>query len=299
MVKPTVKPTVNPTQKPVSEPAKEPEENAVTAPVVTVEIVSIPEPVATQAPENTQAYQNEQSEVGNTVITAVTPKPQTASEDKSAITFEMEDNSILYTQTLEQIREKGRKVTLEMGNGVTWNIDGSAIGDGSLQDIDFDVVMGRSNIPKAKRDALTEGENYVEFSLAHDGRFGFTAVLSISLENAEPGQYVNLFYYNESAGDFEFMCASLVGSTKIVSFEFVHASDYIIIISDEIKENMLDMRAPQLEEAERIVQEEMNNPANEKPAEEPKKAAGIIALIVLGSAAIVIAGYLIFRRKED
>lgn len=190
-------------------------------------------------------------------------------------------------------------MTLEMGNGVTWNIDGAAMDDGQLQDIDFDVMVGRSNIPKAKRDALTEGENYVEISLAHDGGFGFTVVLSISLENAEPGQYANLFYYDEATGEFRFMCASLVGSTKIASFEFVHASDYIIIISDETKENMLDMRAPQLEEAERIVQEERNSSANEKPAEEPKKAAGIIALIVLGSTAIVIAGYLIFRRKED
>ncbi|MDE7251313.1 MAG: hypothetical protein K2N82_15850, partial [Lachnospiraceae bacterium] len=90
-----------------------------------------------------------------------------------------------------------------------------------------------------------------------------------------------------------------VGSNKTARFEFVHASDYIIIISDEIKENLLELRAPQLEEAERIIQEELNNSANEKPAEEPKKAAGIIALIFLGSTAIVIAGYLIFRRKND
>lgn len=205
----------------------------------------------------------------------------------------------MYTQTLEQIREQGRKVTLEMGNGVVWNIDGTAMGDGPLQDIDFDVVVGKSNIPKAKRDALTEGENYVEISLAHDGRFGFTAVLSISLENAEPGQYANLFYYDETTGKFRFMCASLIGSKKTASFEFVHASDYIIIISDETKENLLELRAAQLEEAERIIQEELNSSANEKPAEEPKKAAGIIVLIVLGSTAIVIAGYLIFRRKED
>lgn len=205
----------------------------------------------------------------------------------------------MYTQTLEQIREQGRKVTLEMGNGVVWNIDGTAMGDSPLQDIDFDVVVGRSNIPKAKRDALTEGESYVEISLAHDGGFGFTAVLSISLENAEPEQYANLFYYDETAGEFRFMCASLIGSKKTASFEFVHASDYIIIISDETKENLLELRASQLEEAERIIQEELNNSANEKPAEEPKKAAGIIALIVLGSTAIVIAGYLIFRRKED
>lgn len=232
-------------------------------------------------------------------VTAATPKPQTAPEDKSAITFDMSNNSMVYTQTLEQIKEQGKKVTLEMGNGVTWKMDGSAMGDGPLSDIDFEVVLGKSGIPKVKRDALTEGENYVELSLAHDGGFGFTAVLSVTLENAQPGQYANLFYYNEATGEFRFMCASLIGSTKEASFEFAHASDYIIIISDETKENLLELKAAQMEEAEQAWQEELNNPANERPAEEPKKAAGIIVLILLGSVAIVIAIYLIFRKKND
>lgn len=262
---------------------------------------AVPEPAAVQESESAaaQASEREASNVENAVVTAVTPKPQTAPEDKSAITFEMKNNSILYTQTLEQIREQRRKVTLEMGNGVTWKIDGAAMSDEPLQDINFGVEIGRSNIPKAKRDALTEGENYIELSLAHSGRFGFTAVLSISLENAEPGQYANLFYYQEETGEFQFMCASLIGSTKTASFEFEHASDYVIIISDDRKENLLELRAAQMEEAERIVQEEMNSSANEKPAEEPKKAAGFIVLIVLGSTALVIAAYLIFRKKKE
>ena len=95
------------------------------------------------------------------------------------------------------------------------------------------------------------------------------------------------------------MCASLIGSTKEVSFEFTHASDYIIIVSDDIMDNLLELRAAKMEEAEQIWQEELNSSANEKPAEEPKKAAGMIALIILGSVAIVIAMYLIFRKKND
>lgn len=232
-------------------------------------------------------------------IAAATPRPQTAPEDKSEITFDMSNNSMVYTQTLEQIKEQGKKVTLEMGDGVSWSIDGSMIDEEPLSDIDFEVTMGRSEIPKVKRDALAEGEKYVELSLAHDGGFGFTAVLSVVLEDAQPGQYANLFYYDEATREFQFMCASLVGSTKEVRFEFTHASDYIIIISDDIKENLLELREAEMEEAEQIIQEELNNPANEKPAKEPEKAAGMIILIILGSIAIVIAIYLIIRKKDD
>ena len=44
---------------------------------------------------------------------------------------------MVYTQTLEQIREQGKKVTLEMGNGIVWRMDGSTMGEAPLNDIDF------------------------------------------------------------------------------------------------------------------------------------------------------------------
>ncbi|MDO4303011.1 MAG: hypothetical protein Q4D94_03780, partial [Bacillota bacterium] len=264
--------------------------------------------VPTQAPaevtiepqnsENTQLQEEALAEPEITV-TAATPQPQTASKDKSVIAMEMDHNSKVYAQTLEQIRDQGKKVVLEMGDGVSWSIDGNAMGDGELGDVDFKVTMGNSNIPKEKKDALTEGESYVELSLAHDGAFGFAAVLRVTLEEAQSGQYANLFYYNEQTGEFEFMCAALIGSDNVAAFEFMHASDYIIIVSDETKETLLEARAPEMEEAERIIMEEENNTANEKPAKEPVKAAGIIALILLGSTALVIGAFLIFRRKDD
>lgn len=311
MVTPQVTPqvlpvaTAKPTEKPTARPAENSasEDHTETAPIVTVETVRTPEPTpaATQIPEG-QAPEpdRQQQDAGMGVtVTAATPKPQTAPEDKSEIIFDMSNNSMVYIQTLEQIREQGKKVTLEMGNKVSWHIDGSLMGDEPLTDIDFEVLVGKSGIPKIKKETLTEGENYVELSLAHDGEFGFTTVLTVILENAQPGQYANLFYYHGETGEFQFMCASLIGSTKEVSFEFSHASDYIIIISDEIKEDLLELRAAEMEEAEQIWQDELNNPANERPAEEPKKAAGIIVLIILGSVAIAIAIYLIFRKKDD
>ncbi len=233
------------------------------------------------------------------IITAPTPQPQTASREKDVITMEMDQNSRIYAQTLEQIRDQGKKVVLEMGDGASWSIDGNTMGDGELDDIDFKITMGSSGIPGEKKDALTEGENYVEFSLAHDGAFGFTAVLHLTLEEAQPGQYANLFYYNEQSGEFEFMCASLISSSQEAAFEFMHASDYIIIISDDTKETLLEAKAAEMEEADRIIQEQENNSANEKPAEEPVKAAGIIAVILLGSTALVIGAFLIFRRRDD
>ena len=136
-------------------------------------------------------------------------------------------------------------------------------------------------------------------SLAHDGAFGFTAVLSVELKEAQAGQYANLFYYNEEADDFEFMCASLISSTGKAEFEFKHASDYVIIISDEIKENLLLEKAEQMQAVKEQEAKEIEQAKTELPAEEPKKAAGFLIVILLASVAIGIGAYLIFKKNGD
>ena len=160
------------------------------------------------------------------------------------------------------------------------------------------VSFKDSKIPEWKLAVLTENEIYVEMSLEHEGAFGFTAVLSVQLEDAQPGQYANLFYYNEQAGSFEFMCASLIDSKCSADFEFKHASDYVIIISDNTKENLLTEKAEAFAQAEMEKEEALAQAREELPAEEPKKAAGIIILILLASIALGIGAFLIFKKNE-
>ena len=251
------------------------------------------DPGQTQNEENSM---QENSAANEVVVAAVTPKPQTAPEDKSVLTMDMSGTGKIYTQTLEQIREQGRKVVLEMNDAVSWTIDGTQMGEEPLQDIDLTVVVGESKIPENRLKILTENEKYVELSLAHDGAFGFNAVLSVDLEDAQPGQYANLFYYNETTDEFEFMCATLVGSTGKAEFEFIHASDYVIIISDESKEDLLIEKAGEMQTVKRQEEEKMEQAKTELPAKEPQKAAGFLILILLASVAIGIGAYLIFKK---
>ncbi|MDE7404715.1 MAG: hypothetical protein K2M81_06370, partial [Lachnospiraceae bacterium] len=107
--------------------------------------------------------------------------------------------------------------------------------------------------------------------------------------------YANLFYYNEMTNAFEFMCATQVSSTGRANYEFRHASDYVIIISDDIRDTLLDEKAKEIIKAQTYIKAEM-------PTKEPAKAAGVIALIILISAGIGIGIYLIFRKmlmEED
>ena len=334
--KPTAKPTVAPTAKPTATPitgaGEEPTPTVAAAPTKAPTPRSTEKPVdnhtgseadtdqnadltennGTSENTNTQENTNVQTDPGQTqneensmqensaanevVVAAVTPKPQTAPEDKSVLTMDMSGTGKIYTQTLEQIREQGRKVVLEMNDEVSWTIDGTQMGEEPLQDIDLTVVVGESKIPENRLKILTENEEYVELSLAHDGAFGFNAVLSVDLEDAQPGQYANLFYYNETTDEFEFMCAALVGSTGKAEFEFMHASDYVIIISDESKEDLLIEKAGEMQTVKKQEEEKAEQAKTELPAKEPKKAAGFLILILLASVAIGIGAYLIFKK---
>ena len=229
-------------------------------------------------------------------VTASTPKPYTESGEKKTVSMDMSKTGMIYAQTLQQIKEQGMEVELKVNDKASWFIDGSTIEGDELVDINLGVTFGNSRIPKEKLAILTENEKYVEMSLTHEGEFGFTIVLSIKLEEAQPGQYANLFYYNEEAGDFEFMCATVIGNAGSADFEFSHASDYVIIISGETKETLLQEKEGALEEVKMRELETIAQAKEELPAKEPGKAAMIIVLILLGSVAIGIAIYLVKRR---
>ena len=307
---PTTKPTATPvptartTTAPVSQatgnseaaaPSKEavPSANvpAATSTISPESVAATSEPAAVNTEENTNS--------AGVTVAAVTPKPQTASEDKDILVMDMSKTGMIYAQTLQQIREQGREVVFEINDQISWKIDGSKIDSESLKDINLKVSLGSSQIPEHKLEALTENENYIELSLAHEGEFGFTAVLSVQLDNGQPGQYANLFYYNEETDDFEFMCASLINSKGIADFEFKHASDYVIIISDNTEENLLEEKAEEMDRAEDRAVEAMVQAKEELPAKEPGKAAGIIAIILLASAALGIGAYLIFKKNDE
>ena len=236
-------------------------------------------------------------------IVAATPKPQTAEDERPTVEMNMENTSKIYGDTLKMIREKGVDVVLTMNPDVTWTIDGTSIDTNEVQDVDLNVTLGNSEIPREMIEVLTEQEDYIELSLAHDGNFGFTATLTLSLEQGRPGEYANLYYYNKQENCFEFQCASEINVANKASFKFEHASDYVIIISKEAKSNLVEEHRAEFEQ---IVQKDEVIPAMENlslqeklPEKDTKKAIGYLALIILGSIAIGVAILLIVKGRED
>lgn len=121
----------------------------------------------------------------------------------------------------------GKDVTVHVSlpGGAYWEINGEDVTD--AKDVDLGVYLNTGDIPEEKIDEIAGDNDSMQFSLSHNGDFGFTGVLNIPVSSKYNGQYANLYYYNRSR-ELEFVGSSQVSGGK-VGFAFSHASDYIIV----------------------------------------------------------------------
>ena len=148
------------------------------------------------------------------------------------VTVAMNGTTVVPKDIFDSIKGENVTLVLDMGNGLSWKINGQDITEPS-GDIDFGVTAGADagkSIPVDVINSVT-GERYsINLTLAYDGEFGFTATLTINMEPKNSGMYANLFYYNEQTSELEFISAGQIDSDGNAELEFTHASDYTIVI---------------------------------------------------------------------
>ena len=164
-------------------------------------------------------------------------KPQ-LEEAKSGdtVTVAMNGTTVVPKDVIDSIKGKDTTLVLDMGNGLSWKINGQDITD-AAGDIDFDVTVGADAGKSIPVDVINNvtGERYsMNLTLAYDGEFGFTATLTVNMESKNAGLYANLFYYNEQTGELEFISAGQIDPDGNVELIFTHASDYTIVVDTRI-----------------------------------------------------------------
>lgn len=160
------------------------------------------------------------------------------SEEENTLVVDMNGQSIVPVDVLEEIKGKDIEVKFDLGDGIVWTVKGADITGTTLEDIDFAVTVNteenpNQNIPVSVINKVTGEKSHVEISLAHDGEFGFTAVLTLNLDAENAGLFANLYYYNPTKQAMEFICADEIAADGTTDLTFTHASDYTIVIDDE------------------------------------------------------------------
>lgn len=160
------------------------------------------------------------------------------SEEENTVVVDMNGQSVVPADVLEEIKGKDIEVKFDLGDGIVWTVNGADITGTTLEDIDFAVTVNtdekpNTNIPVEVINKVTGENTHVEISLAHDGEFGFTAVLSLNLDAENAGLFANLYYYNPTKQAMEFICADEIAADGTTDLTFTHASDYTIVIDEE------------------------------------------------------------------
>ena len=150
--------------------------------------------------------------------------------DGDTVVVDMNGTTRLPKSILEAIEGRNVYIVLDMGSGIMWTINGETIT--TPKNIDMRVSKNVKRIPVDIIDNVTGDKFNTEISLAHNGEFGFEAMLTISLGRKHNDKYANLYYYNRSDKAMEFIDCDLIanGEAQLI---FNHASDYAIVIDEE------------------------------------------------------------------
>lgn len=208
------------------------------------------------------------------------------------VTVAMNGTTVVPKDIFDSIKGENVTLVLDMGNGLSWKINGQDITEPS-GDIDFGVTVGADAGKSIPVDVINNvtGERYsMNLTLAYDGEFGFTATLTVNMESKNAGLYANLFYYNEQTGELEFVSAGQIDADGNVELEFTHASDYTIVVDAKIMSDngQADNKADE------------NIPASKTDDSTSKYAWNNTIIIIIGICIILIVfGAVFYVRKKS
>ena len=228
----------------------------------------------------------------------------TEAKEGETVSVHMNGATTVPGDVLSQISGKDITLVLDMGNGITWSINGKNFTKEAIGDINFGVTYGEEagrNIPMDVINNVT-GERYsMNLTLAYDGEFGFGAVLSINMDSKNEGLYANLFYYNPESGEMEFICAGQIGEDGNAELDFTHASDYTIVIDTQPMDGAGDEDTIEdTEETETAAEpaRETDEAGTAEPEKDDAGVTGWIMLIVVILAAAAGAGAVTLQKRK-
>ena len=214
-------------------------------------------------------------------------------QEGKTVTVDMNGSAVVPGDVLDEIKGKDITIVFDMGNGITWSVNGQSITSDKIGDIDFSVKVGTNTIPVDVINNVTGERQSKQISLAYDGEFGFTAVLSINMEASNAGMYANLFYFNEKIGELEFICADEIAADGTAELTFIHASDYAIVIDKESMEGSVQIDSPASES------QDTETESTQTGAEVSNDAWNPWWIIVIGIMVIVIGlGVFLVAKKN-
>ena len=231
-------------------------------------------------------------------------KAETAARaEGERVTVDMNGASVVPGDVFDEIRGKNVTIEFDLGGGISWSVNGKSVSD-KVGDIDFRVTYGEEAsdaIPVDLINALTGERTSMNVTLAYEGRFGFEAVLRINVGAVNQGLVANLFYYNESTRELEFISAGEVDAEGFAYLRFTHASDYTIVLDEASMEEAALTDTTGAAGSDGAESAETASEDSVKDNSDTESRAAFIWLIAFAgiAAAAAIGAVAVKKRKEE
>ncbi|NLK79088.1 MAG: hypothetical protein GX284_15565 [Clostridiales bacterium] len=191
-------------------------DNVVSVPTKTVtDTVKLPADTTTTVPEKTIIDQIKNAQPGETITIPV-----------------HDGNTVISKAIMEAAQGRDVYLRFQMDNGVVWLVHGTDIK--TPKDIDLGIKLNTNNIPQKAINAIGDdkAKYQMQFTLSYEREFGTTITVIIPLGDAAVGYFANLYYYNPTTGELEFVESCKVGADGNAIFHLTHASDYVVVVSE-------------------------------------------------------------------
>lgn len=205
------------------------------------------------------------------------------------IKINMNGTTIVHSEWFEAIAGKDIELVVDMGNGIKWTINGQKITGNGFKNIDLAVLAGAKVIPGSMINKIAGGRQSMQFTIAHNGEFGFIANLFIDFGKSNEGLYANLFYYNEEMKALEFVDACKINKDGFAKWKLEHASSYSVVI-DKVNLKPENAKADQASNVPKTGKEVSNGGQSNHLT--------IPILLTVTCAALVIAGVAVVVLKK-
>ena len=224
-------------------------------------------------------------------------------EAGESITVDMNGAKVVEGSVILKAKEEKVDITFEVESGIKWTIKASDIIKDVISDIDLSVETGIKVIKEEKIAEVAKDKGTTQLSLAANGDFGFTAILTINVGSENAGKFANLYYYNPESDELEFMGASPVYANGDTDLTFTHASDYLIVFDDKDYTSSDDNKTEN-DDKDKDNQPESDNKDKDNTNTPPTgdsmitRIDNLYILMVCAIAAIFGVGIFNLRKKE-
>jgi len=150
-------------------------------------------------------------------------------KDYSNIKVNMQDNKTVPASFLEYSKENDIDVIYDFGN-YSWTVSADEIEN--AKDLNFEIREVNNKLPDVTASQLINPLSQLQ--LTYSGDFGLKALLNYNVGLLYSGRKVTLYYYDEENDSLQKIQTSFVDNQGYVSFDFTHASVYILDLEEEI-----------------------------------------------------------------